>query len=58
MKDERQNDFIIQLHSMQMQWRPFLFNSNASHFQSTNIVHLSLKVLDLDFVIHLSKCQI
>ncbi len=27
----------------------FLSNSNTTHFQSTNIPHMSLEVLDLDF---------
>ncbi len=27
----------------------FLLNSHAKHFQSTNIFHISLEVLDLDF---------
>ncbi len=28
----------------------FMFNSNTTHLQSANMAHISLKVLDLDFV--------
>ncbi len=33
----------------------FLFNSNATHSQFTNIVHMPFEVLDLNFVTHPPK---